>query len=326
MNPHSAPSPSGPSGPQGPIYHSSHLTYGTYLRVSGLLELQQPRSQHHDELLFIIAHQVYELWFKQLLHEMEAINAALDADQPLRAAKLFDRVHKVQHLLIEQIPLLETMYAADFAKFRDQLRPASGFQSVQFRKLEFLCGNKSEKFLALVGEDEAAKAEMAAYLGRPTPYDHFLRHLSREDRGVFAIPRDALERDTRQPHELNTACAEALARLYRLQEDADAIKGGERYFAQYRVCEHLIEFDEKLAIWRFHHVKMVERMIGGLTGTGGSSGAKYLWSTLQRPLYPDLWAVRTTLGAGGPGGDGPGAGPGAGPGMGPASGPAYGAA
>ena len=282
-----------------PIYHSTHLTYGSYLKIPDLLSLQRPRSSHHDELLFIIAHQVYELWFKQMLHEIVGINAALDADQPLRAAKLFDRVHKIQHLLIEQIPLLETMFAADFAKFRDELRPASGFQSVQFRKLEFLCGNKSEKFLALVGEDDAARAEMATYLSKPTPYDHFLRHLAREDAGVYQVPRDILDRDTSKPHELNQPCADQLAKLYRLQEDPRQMQASERHFAQYRVCEHLIEFDEKLAIWRFHHVKMVERMIGSMTGTGGSSGAKYLWTTLQRPLYPDLWAVRTTLG--GPG-------------------------
>lgn len=282
----------------GAIYHSTHLTYGSYLKVPELLALQQPRTTHHDEPLFIIAHQVYELWFKQLLHEMRAINASLDADQPLHAAKLFDRVHKVQNLLIEQIPLLETMFAADFAKFRDALRPASGFQSVQFRKLEFLCGNKSEKFLALVGEDEAAKRDMATYLDKPTPYDHFLRHLAREDNGVFKVPQRVLDRDTSKPHEPEPECVEAIATLYRIHDDPGAVKLGERYFAQYRVAEHLLEFDEKIAIWRFHHVKMVERMIGSQSGTGGSSGAKYLWSTLQRPLYPDLWNVRSTLGGG----------------------------
>lgn len=280
----------------GATYYSTKQTYGSYLKIPGLLSIQEPRTSHHDELLFIIAHQVYELWFKQLLHELTAINAALDDDQPLAAAKMFDRVHKVQNLLIEQIPLLETMFAVDFAKFRDALRPASGFQSVQFRKMEFLCGNKNEKFLALVGEDEAAKAEMATFLDKPTPYDHFLRHLAREDRGEFKIPESVLKRDTSKPHEQESGCVEALARLYRLHDDPSSKRLGERYFAQYRVAEHLLEFDEKISIWRFHHVKMVERMIGSQSGTGGSSGAKYLWSTLERPLYPDLWAVRSTLG------------------------------
>lgn len=282
----------------GAIYHSTHLTYGSYLKVPELLSLQLPRTTHHDEPLFIAAHQVYELWFKQMLHELHAVNAALDADQPLHASKLFDRCHKIQHLLIEQIPLLETMFAADFAKFRDALRPASGFQSVQFRKLEFLCGNKNEKFLALVGEDDTAKREMASYLDKPTPYDHFLRHLAREDAGVFAVPQHVLTRDTAKPHAHEPECVNVLAKLYRLHDEPGAIKRSERYYAQYRVAEHLLEFDEKLAIWRFHHVKMVERMIGSKTGTGGSSGAQYLRSTLETTLYPDLWAVRSTLGAG----------------------------
>lgn len=284
---------------ENPIYHSDVLTYGSYLKVPELLTLQRPRTSHHDELLFIVAHQVYELWFRQLLHELTGVCAALDADLPLRAAKFFDRIHKIQHLLIEQIPLLETMFAADFAQFRDALRPASGFQSVQFRKMEFLIGNKSPKFLALVGEDQGAKAEMATFLDKPTPYDHFIRHLAREDSGVFKVPAEMLSRDTSQPHEVNSGCVDALEVLYRVYDDAQAKGRGERYFAQYRVAEHLLEFDEKVAIWRFHHVKMVERMIGGQTGTGGSSGAKYLWSTLERPLYPDLWAVRNRLGGGG---------------------------
>lgn len=275
------------------------VTYGSYLGVPTLLDLQHLRSSppHADELLFIISHQVYELWFKQALHELERINRHLDADEPLRAAQLFERVHRIQHLLIEQLPLLETMFAADFAAFRSSLGAASGFQSVQFRRIEFLCGNKNPRMLALVGDDDAARAQMAAALARPTPYDHFLRHLSREDNQAFKIPPRALERDTSQPHEPDEECITALAHLYRLRE-AGGAGGGERYYAQFRVAEHLLEFDEKFAIWRFHHVKMVERMIGGLTGTGGSAGAKYLRSTLDRPFWPDLWAVRDRLGAG----------------------------
>lgn len=283
---------------ENPIYHSSVLTYGSYLKVNELLTLQQTRGvpSHHDELLFIISHQVYELWFKQMLHELHAICGFLDADQPLRAAQLFERVHKIQHMLIEQLPLLETMFGVEFAKFRDSLRPASGFQSVQFRKIEFLCGNKNPKMLQLVGEDEAAKAEMATFLDKPTPYDHFVRHLSREDNDALRIPRTVLTRDTTQPHELNTALVDSLETLYRASDESYRTGKGERYYAQLRVAEHLLEFDEKFAIWRFHHVKMVERMIGGGMGTGGSSGAKYLAGTI-RPFYPDLWAVRDRFGA-----------------------------
>lgn len=290
--------PAGQDPAKDAIYHSKVLTYGSYLRVPDLLDLQSPRTDHHDELLFIIAHQVYELWFRQMLHELEGVTAYLDADQPLRAARLFERIHKIQHLLIEQVPLLETMFAADFAKFRDALRPASGFQSVQFRKVEFLSGNKNAKFLALVGEDDAARQQMAVYLDKPTPYDHFLRHLAREDGDVFQVPKHALTRDTSKPHEVDPACVASLERLYRFHDEPSATRRNERYSAQYRVAEHLLEFDEKVSIWRFHHVKMVERMIGSKTGTGGSAGARYLWSTLERPLYPDLWEVRATLGGG----------------------------
>lgn len=281
---------------ESPIYHSAKLTYGSYLKVNQLLALQVEQSSptHHDELLFIISHQVYELWFKQILHEMSAVCAYLDQDKPLRAHQSLERIHRVQHLLIEQLPLLETMFFVEFAKFRDQLRPASGFQSVQFRKLEFTCGNKNPRMLALVGDDEAAKAEMAKFLDKPTPYDHFLRHLAREDNNVFQIPADVLGRDATKPHETDDRLVEALVRLYQLQDEHPA---GERYYAQMRVAEALLEFDERFSLWRFHHVKMVERMIGSMTGTGGSSGAQYLMSTVLRPFFPDLWAVRNRFGS-----------------------------
>ncbi|MBX3406614.1 MAG: hypothetical protein KF869_07605 [Phycisphaeraceae bacterium] len=286
---------------ENPIYHSDKQTYGTYLKINELLGLQRPRTGHHDELLFIISHQVYELWFKQMMHELEEVCGHLDADRPLRAAQLFERIHKIQHLLIEQIPMLETMFSVEFARFRDSLRPASGFQSVQFRKIEFFCGNKNPKMLALVGEDEEAKREMATFLDKSTPYDHFIRHLAREDNGIFKIPREALARDTTQPHEPDERLVDSLEILYRAQHEgsqAGKKNAGERYYAQMRIAEHLLEFDEKFAIWRFHHVKMVERMIGGGMGTGGSSGAKYLASTLSRPFWPDLWTVRNRLGGG----------------------------
>lgn len=278
-----------------PQTKATKLTYGSYLHVPELLTLQQPVSQpsHHDELLFIISHQVYELWFKQMLCELESICTYLDQDQPLRAAQLFERVFKIQHLLVEQIPLLETMFSSEFVRFRDNLRPASGFQSVQFRQLEFLIGAKNPRILELVGDDDAAKGAMTAYLSRPTPYDHFIRHLAREDGKVFDIPPAALARDTSKPHEPDDGLVAALVGLYRRQTENHK---GERYYAQFRVAEHLLEFEERLAIWRFHHVKMVERMIGFGSGTGGSSGAKYLAATLNIRLYPDLWTVRDRLG------------------------------
>ena len=275
-----------PPGPPPPA--PGKITYGTYLRVPELLELQHRLSKppHHDELLFIISHQVYELWFKQMLHELDEIGARLDADQPLRASPLLTRVHRIQHLLIEQIPVLETMFAVDFAAFRDNLRPASGFQSIQFRKVEFICGAKNPKMIALAGDDPKVRAELEDYLRRPSVYDHFLRHLARVG---FNIPREVLERDTSQPHEANAAVTDAIAELYRRHLE---------FYPQYLVAEALLDLEERFGIWRFHHVKMVERMIGGQTGTGGSSGARYLAGTLSIRLFPELWNVRDRLGAG----------------------------
>ncbi|HVT17591.1 MAG TPA: tryptophan 2,3-dioxygenase family protein [Thermoanaerobaculia bacterium] len=264
------------------------LTYGSYLRVPELLELQRLLSDppHHDELLFIISHQVYELWFKQMLHELVAVCGWLEKDLPLRAGQLFDRLHAIQHLLIEQLPLLETMFAVDFAKFRDNLRPASGFQSVQFRKIEFLCGAKNPRMLDVVGDGEATREELTAYLRRATVYDYFLRHLSRAG---FAIPAAVLERDVSLPHEPAEGVVDALVELY---------SGSDEHYPQFRLAEHLLEFDERFSIWRFHHVKMVERMIGGKAGTGGSSGAKYLAATLATRFFPEIWMVRDRIASG----------------------------
>src|SRR5688572_14545563 len=163
------------------IYHNEKLTYTSYLGIAKLLDLQHELSKprHHDELLFIVSHQVYELWFKQMLHEVAEVCDRIDHDDPQRAAHYFDRLHKIQHLLIEQIPVLETMFAVDFAQFRDHLRPASGFQSVQFRKLEFLCGAKNPAMMNLAGEDDAVRSELDAAMKAPTVYDHLLRYLAR---------------------------------------------------------------------------------------------------------------------------------------------------
>ena len=280
-----------------PAVRHTNLTYGSYLKVAELLTLQQPLSvpPHHDEMLFIISHQVYELWFRQMLHDLHGVCAHLDADEPLKAAQLLDRVHKIQNLLIEQIPLLETMFSTDFARFRDNLRPASGFQSVQFRKVEFLLGAKNPRILDLVGDDQSARDEMTTYLSKPTPYDHFIAHLAREDHGRFNIPAATLKRDTSKPHELSEDLVTSLVTLYRAPYDK-SLAVNERYWPQFIVAEHLLQMEEKLAIWRFHHVKMVERMIGFGSGTGGSSGAKYLRQTLEAKLYPDLWSVRDRLG------------------------------
>jgi tryptophan 2,3-dioxygenase len=272
-----------------PIYHNEKLTYGSYLKIEQLLSLQKELSRpaHHDELLFITSHQVYELWFKQMIHELRTVCELVDHDEPLRAAQIFERLHRIQHLLIEQIPVLETMFAVEFAKFRDNLRPASGFQSVQFRKIEFLCGTKNPKMINLAGDDDRIRAELDSALCEPTVYDHLLRFLSRPAGGGLAIPRVVLGRDTSLPHEPSEELARAILPVYH---------NPEVHYPQFRLCEQYLEFDERFALWRFHHVKMVERMIGSKTGTGGSSGAKYLMATVDRRFFPELWILRANIG------------------------------
>jgi tryptophan 2,3-dioxygenase len=271
------------------IYHDDTLTYTSYLGVDKLLTLQQQRAKpaHHDELLFIISHQVYELWFKQMLHEVVEICDRLDHDDAQRAAHYFDRLHKIQHLLIEQLPVLETMFAVDFAQFRDHLRPASGFQSVQFRKLEFLCGAKNPAMMKLAGEDQETRSQLDAALKAPSVYDHLLRYLARPAGGSLAIPRSVLDRDTSRVHEPSEETAKAIMPLY---------QDPQKHYLQFRLCEHFVEFEERFQLWRFHHVKMVERMIGSMPGTGGSAGAKYLAGTLEIKFFPELWMLRSYIG------------------------------
>ncbi len=270
-----------------PQTKAEKITYGSYLMVPQLLSLQQTLSkpEHHDELLFIMAHQVYELWFKQILHELESVATYLDADQPERATQLLERVHVIQKLLIDQIAVLETMFGVEFNKFRDNLRPASGFQSVQFRLLEFLAGAKNPRMAELVGDLPEDQAKLRAFLARPTLFDHLIRHLHRKG---FSMPAEVVARDTAQLYAGDERVAEAIAGVYRKHD---------HHWPLFRLCEHFVEFDERFSLWRFHHVKMVERMIGGGMGTGGSSGAKYLMATVSIRCFPDLWSVRDRLGA-----------------------------
>jgi tryptophan 2,3-dioxygenase len=253
----------------------SPLSYGSYLKIDELLALQQPLSQpaHHDEMLFIVIHQVYELWFKQLLHEIDAAMLALDRDDLLRVGKLFRRIHAIQRLLEQQVDILETMTPQEFNQFRDNLNPASGFQSVQFRELEFACGVRRTEILQCLELDEAHRARLERRLREPSLYDHAKALLAR--RG-FA-----------------TGSSEDLIESYRQIYSDEA-----RYYDLHLLLEELIEFDERFLLWRGRHVRMVERMIGNKRGTGGSSGAEYLSHTLDQRFFPELWAVRTQLGTG----------------------------
>ncbi|HEY9084562.1 MAG TPA: tryptophan 2,3-dioxygenase family protein [Candidatus Tyrphobacter sp.] len=251
------------------------LTYGKYLALEELLALQRPLSSpaHHDELLFIVIHQVYELWFKQLLHELDATIRALGAGDLLRVAKFFRRIHTIQRLLEQQVDILETMTPQEFNAFRDHLNPASGFQSVQFREMEFLCGIRKTETMQHIVLDDPQRARLERRLHEPSLYDHVKELLVR--RGFAASTSEEL--------------LESFRRIY---------TEAERNYDLYLLLEDLIEFDERLLLWRGRHVRMVERMIGQKRGTGGSPGVKYLEGTLQYRLFPELWEVRTHLGTG----------------------------
>jgi tryptophan 2,3-dioxygenase len=262
------------------------LTYGTYLKVPELLELQRSRSSpaHHDEMLFIVIHQVYELWFKLMLHEVDSATEELDRGNVHEATRLLRRVVEVQRLLIQQVRILETMRPQDFLGFRYHLNPASGFQSIQFRELEFLLGLKERATLQrLVCEpDEIARLERR--LAAPSVSDAFDAYLAR--RGFARTPPPP-------PPDPDGRSREEDWRLFALVKVYEDPEGQGDLLA---LCEVLIEMDECLALWRAHHVQMVERMIGSKRGTGGSAGVGYLQSTLPKRAFPDLWRVRTHLG------------------------------
>ncbi len=254
------------------------LTYGSYLRVADLLSLQQPLSEpaHHDEMLFILIHQVYELWFKQMLHELDAAARFLDGDDLLRVGKAFRRIHAIQHVLEQQVDVLETMTPQEFNAFRDELNPASGFQSAQFREIEFRCGLRmGADALRHLDPTAAERARLERRLREPSLYDALEGYLTRH--GFAVGSHDAL-----------------LATFKTVYQHEEA------HYALYLVLEDLIEFDERVLLWRGRHVRMVERMIGMKPGTGGSLGAKYLETTLQRRFFPELWEVRTVLGGSSP--------------------------
>ncbi|HKW71887.1 MAG TPA: tryptophan 2,3-dioxygenase family protein [Candidatus Dormibacteraeota bacterium] len=237
------------------------LSYGSYLKVPELLQLQQGLSREHDELLFIVAHQVYELWFKVVLFELEATRDRIDADDIFFARHHLRRVHVIEKLLVEQIDVLETMSPQDFLAFRSKLAPASGFQSVQFREIEFLSGLKDAKYVARLEATPAELARLHRRLDEPSVDDAFR----------------ALVKRRRSP---------SLLEIFRNRE---------RYGELFDLCEALLDHDETFAHWRSRHVLMVERQIGGKTGTGGSSGAQYLRTTLGKRFYPELWEVRSQL-------------------------------
>ncbi len=258
------------------------VTYSSYLQIDALLQLQQPLSEgpEHDETLFIIIHQVYELWFKQLLHELDALEPALRRGDTVRALAALKRMLTILKTLVQQVDVLETMTPLSFNAFRTRLEASSGFQSAQFRTLEFRLGHKRASLLAQYAEGGAEHQRLAAALAAPTLWDAFLRYL--ENMGC-AVPAAALSRDVCAPLAPDAEVQAVLITLYR----------GNEFPAQ--VCERLVDLDEGLQEWRYRHVKMVERTLGAKIGTGGSSGAEYLRRTLFTPLFPDLWDIRSQL-------------------------------
>jgi tryptophan 2,3-dioxygenase len=261
---------------------SKALTYASYLKVDELLELQRPLSPgpEHDELLFIIIHQVYELWFKEVNHEIVYLQQRLEANDVPMALASFKRILTVLKTLVGQVDVLETMTPVSFNSFRDRLESASGFQSAQFRETEFLLGHKNEATIRHHPEGSRGRRALEQLANRPSLYDSFLRFLAANG---YAIPATVLERDFRQPPPESEEVRRALLDVYASQPILST------------VCERMVDLDEGLQEWRYRHVKMVERTIGSKPGTGGSEGAAYLRATLFRPLFPDLWAIRSEL-------------------------------
>jgi tryptophan 2,3-dioxygenase len=258
------------------------LKYGHYLQLGPLLNAQRPLSEgpEHDELLFIVIHQVYELWFKQILHEAARLQALLEAGETHHALATLKRILTILKTLVAQVDILETMTPMSFNSFRSRLDTASGFESVQFRQVEFALGHKRESALHHYPDGSAERVTLAAALAARTVWDSFARYL--EAHG-FAVPDEVSKRDVRQPIAASEAMQDVLLTVYR----QDALIS--------QLCERLVDLDEGIQEWRYRHVKMVERVIGTKAGSGGSSGAEYLRSTLFRPLFPDLWAIRVKL-------------------------------
>ncbi len=257
------------------------VTYMTYLKVDELLALQQPRSDgpEHDEMLFIVIHQVYELWFKQILHEAALLQRALEGNDRWTALAALSRIRTILKTLVSQVDILETMTPIAFNSFRARLEAASGFQSVQFREIEMLLGRRPRSLVEHLPAGPA-RDNLEQLMAKPTLYDSFLRFLAANG---HAIPRELLERDYHAALDPSPEVQRILIDLYHTDK------------AMVSVFERFVDLDEGLQEWRYRHVKMVERTIGAKMGTGGSSGVEYLKTTLFKPHFPDLWIIRSEL-------------------------------
>lgn len=263
------------------------LDYGGYLRLDQILNAQEPLSnpEHHDEMLFIIQHQTSELWMKLAVHELKAAVEHVRHDQLSPCFKILARVKQIQRMLFEQWAVLETLTPSEYAEFRKVLGNASGFQSHQNRMIEFLLGNKDAKLIKVFQHKPDIYAELLTTLESPSLYDQFLRHL---DRRGYNVPAEVVTRDWTQPYEKHEGVVAVFKRIY---------DNPSEYWDAYEMCEKLVDVEEHFSLWRFRHMKTVERIIGFKMGTGGSSGVPFLRRGLDIRLFPELWDVRTEIGA-----------------------------
>jgi tryptophan 2,3-dioxygenase len=259
-------------------------SYGGYLQLGQLLSAQKPRSSHHDEMLFIIQHQTSELWMKLLVHELTAAIGHVRAGELEPCFKILARVKQIQRQLFEQWGVLETLTPSEYVEFRHVLGPASGLQSFQFRAIEFLLGNKNAARVGLHQHDAGTEAFLQKLLTSPSLYDEFLRYLARKG---LPVPAERVERDWSLPYERHPGVVAVFKTIY---------ENTETYWAEYDMCEKLVDVEENFQLWRFRHVKTVERVIGFKRGTGGSAGVAFLRKTLEHALFPELIDVRTELG------------------------------
>jgi tryptophan 2,3-dioxygenase len=255
-------------------------SYWDYLKVEELLALQQPTGDEHDEMLFIVIHQSYELWFKEMLHEIDYFCVLLGRKDLPRSFHTMKRILTVLKMLVAKIDILETMTPLEFLAFRERLESGSGFQSAQFREMEFVLGHKRMGMVTHYPEGYPGRARLLRRFGQPTLWDVFVRFL--DDAG-YPMPAAVLNRDVTRPIEPSADMQKALMDVYR--SDASLAS----------LCERMVDLDEGVQEWRYRHVKMVERTIGTKRGTGGSEGAEYLRTTLMHPLFPDLWEIRTSF-------------------------------
>ncbi len=264
---------------------SGRLTYSGYLHLERVLNAQHPLSNppHHDEMLFVIQHQTSELWMKLIIHELREAIRCLKRDELEPCFKILARVKHVQAQLTNQWSVLATLTPSEYIQFRDVLGPASGFQSVQYRMIEFLLGNKDERMLKVQAHDTQAIRRLTTALESPSLYDEFLAYLARKG---MPVPDEVLTRDITKPHESHPGVIAIFQTIY---------KSPKEHWDAYEMCEKLVDVDEQFSLWRFRHMKTVERIIGFKRGTGGSSGVPFLKQMIEHEFFPELWAVRTEL-------------------------------